>query len=220
MKEMMTSRDFADVTLVCDDKKKIRAHKNILAACSPVFKEIFQIANSSVVYLKGINFSEMDSILQFIYLGEARCYEERMNNFFEAGKSLGIKELNKEVDDIGKDIDMLDDSVQNNEMEDSEKMVGVDDYQTIYQTHHTMDTIKHKPDKSKKVAAVHSDKYYCVDCDKKYADNAGLYRHKKAVHEGVTYSCNHCHYTATRKEHLKHHIKSKHDGIKSVQCNF
>ena len=216
MKEMMTSGDFADVTLVCDDKKKIRAHKNILAACSPVFREIFQIVNSSVVYLKGVSFSEMDSILQFIYLGEARCYETRMNHFFEAGKSLGIKELNKEEDEIGKDVNTLDDSVQINEMEDSEKMDSVDDYQT----HHTMDTIKHRPDKSTKVVTVNSDKYYCVDCDKKYADNAGIYRHKKAVHEGVNYSCIHCDYMASRKEHLKHHIKSKHKDIKSFQSNF
>ena len=45
MKELMTSGDFADVTLVCDDKQQIRAHKNILAACSPVLKYILQIEN-------------------------------------------------------------------------------------------------------------------------------------------------------------------------------
>ena len=34
LKEMMTSRQFADVTLVTDDKQLIRAHRNILSACS------------------------------------------------------------------------------------------------------------------------------------------------------------------------------------------
>ena len=43
MQEMMTSEDFADVTLVCDDKKTVRAHKNILSACSTVFKDILQL---------------------------------------------------------------------------------------------------------------------------------------------------------------------------------
>ena len=41
MQEMMASEDFADVTLVCDDMKTIKAHGNILSACSPVFKNIF-----------------------------------------------------------------------------------------------------------------------------------------------------------------------------------
>ena len=43
MQEMMTSENFADVTLVCDDKKTVRAHRNILSACSPVFKNILQM---------------------------------------------------------------------------------------------------------------------------------------------------------------------------------
>ena len=41
--DMMTSSEFADVTLVTDDKQQIRAHQNILSACSPVFKSILQI---------------------------------------------------------------------------------------------------------------------------------------------------------------------------------
>ena len=54
MREMMTSDDFTDVTLVTDDKKTIKAHRNILSACSPVFKNILQmeINNSHpVIYL-------------------------------------------------------------------------------------------------------------------------------------------------------------------------
>ena len=69
MKEMMND-DFADVTLVCEDRKYIRAHKNILSACSPVFKDIVKLEQSSkpIIYLRGINFSELESIMQFIYL--------------------------------------------------------------------------------------------------------------------------------------------------------
>ena len=93
MREMMTSDDFTDVTLVTDDKKTIKAHRNILSACSPVFKNILQmeINNSHpVIYLRGIQYSEIESILQFIYLGEAKFYEERMNEFLSVSKSLEI----------------------------------------------------------------------------------------------------------------------------------
>ena len=64
LKEMMTSSKFADVTLVTDDKQQIRAHRNILSACSPVFKNIFQIDSMNanpVIYLRGIQHYEMES---------------------------------------------------------------------------------------------------------------------------------------------------------------
>ena len=93
MREMMTSDDFTDVTLVTDDKKTIKAHRNILSACSPVFKNILQmeINNSHpVIYLRGIQYSEIESLLQFIYLGEEKFNEERMNEFLSVSKSLEI----------------------------------------------------------------------------------------------------------------------------------
>ena len=39
LKEMISDDSFADVTLITDDKKQIKAHRNILSACSSVFKE-------------------------------------------------------------------------------------------------------------------------------------------------------------------------------------
>ena len=97
MKELMMNEDFSDVTLVTEDKKQIKANINILSACSPVFKEIFkkEKKSSTIMYLRGIHYSEMESIMQFIYLGEATFYEERMNEFLAVAKSLEIKELCK-----------------------------------------------------------------------------------------------------------------------------
>ena len=77
---MLTSSEFADVTLFTDDKQQIRAHRNILSACSPVFRNILQLDSNnanSVIYLREIQSSEMESILQFIYQGVARFYERR-----------------------------------------------------------------------------------------------------------------------------------------------
>ena len=60
LKEMSSDDSFADVTLVTDDKKQIKAHRNILSSCSSVFKEILQINtnnNHPVIYLRGIQYS-------------------------------------------------------------------------------------------------------------------------------------------------------------------
>merc|ERR1711911_67369 len=95
MKELMMNEDFSDVTLVTEDKKQLKANISILRACSPVFKDILKQEknSSSIMYLRGIQFSEMESIMQFIYLGEATFYEERMDEFLAVAKLLEIKEL-------------------------------------------------------------------------------------------------------------------------------
>merc|ERR1712218_348558 len=87
----MTSSQFADVTLVTDDKQLIRAHRNILGACSPVFKNILNLDSSianPVIYLRGIQSSEMESIMQFIYQGKTS-----FNELLTVSKNLEIKEL-------------------------------------------------------------------------------------------------------------------------------
>ena len=70
MKELMMNEDFSDVTLISEDKKHIKANISILSACSPVFRDILKKEKNyhQIMYLRGIQFSEMESIIQFIYL--------------------------------------------------------------------------------------------------------------------------------------------------------
>ena len=102
MQNMMQTDNFTDVTLVTDDKKSIKAHRNILSACSPVLNDILlkmdHQTNHPFIYLKGIQSSEMESILQFIYQGEARFAEYRLNEFISASQSLEITQLSKNAE--------------------------------------------------------------------------------------------------------------------------
>ena len=83
MMDWMMNENFSDVTLVTDDKKHIYANINVLSACSPVFRDILKKEKNSspIMYLRGIHFTEMKSIMEFIYLGEATLYEEGQRNF-------------------------------------------------------------------------------------------------------------------------------------------
>merc|ERR1712155_338713 len=117
----MLSSEFADVTLVTDDKQMIRAHRNILSAASPVFKGILQFDSNNtnpVIYLRGVQHSEMESVMQFIYLGEARFYEERMREFLTVSKSLEIKELST-------GIEMNDQNTETNENNDADENMDI-----------------------------------------------------------------------------------------------
>ena len=101
MKKMMVSGAFSDVTIVSDDQKLIMAHRNILSASSEVLKNILMMEgqnNSPVIYLRGIQFTDIQSILEFIYLGEAMVSEERIHEYLLIAKSLEIKELSRSLD--------------------------------------------------------------------------------------------------------------------------
>merc|ERR1712243_183454 len=92
---MMTSNEMTDITLVSEDRKSFKAHKIILSACSPVFKSIINdgALSNPTVFLRGIHSNEIVSIPQFIYLGQASFYQERMNEFLNVATSLEIKEI-------------------------------------------------------------------------------------------------------------------------------
>ena len=96
-KDLYEEGKHSDVTLVCDDQTQFKAHKIVLSACSPVFKKIIDNNPSQhpLIYLRGIQSYEMESILQFMYLGEGKFYYERMAEFIKVAKDLEVKEISK-----------------------------------------------------------------------------------------------------------------------------
>ena len=100
MQHLMQSGESTDVSLVCEDKTKFKAHKFVLNACSPVFQTIINDLpqKDPVIYLRGVLAPEMKSILQFIYLGKATFYQDRVNDFLNVSKSLEIKDISKNID--------------------------------------------------------------------------------------------------------------------------
>ena len=99
-KDLYQEGRYTDVTLVSDDQTQFKAHKIVLSACSPVFKKIIDSNPSQhpLIYLRGIQSYEMESILQFMYLGEGKFYHERMREFIKVAQELEVKEINDGVE--------------------------------------------------------------------------------------------------------------------------
>ena len=93
-REIREENDFFDVTLACDDKQ-IRAHKLILSACSPFFKDVLRKNphQHPLLYLRGIKFRDIQSILQFMYHGEVNVAQEDLNSFLSISEELKVKGL-------------------------------------------------------------------------------------------------------------------------------
>ena len=221
IKDMMINEDFSDVTLVTEDKKHIKANRNILSACSPVLKDIFQKerhSSSTTMYLMGIQYSEMESIMQYIYLGEATFYVERMEEFLAVAKSLEIKELGiakAETNDKSKNEPPPSDPIASTGHLNKETKQAVISY-------YTMQHMQQASKRRKVDDLSDSKRYECGQCNLTFAYRKGLKQHKKSVHEGVRYACDQCDYEATLKGTLTEHIHTKHDGVKYAckQCDY
>merc|ERR1719186_1853655 len=93
--DLLSDQDFTDVTLVCDDDKQIKAHKVILSSCSPLFRRILKNNphQHPLIYLNGIIFDNLQSVIKFIYLGQTEVEQDDLELFMKAGKELEIKGL-------------------------------------------------------------------------------------------------------------------------------
>ena len=246
MKELMMNEDFADVTLVTEDKKQIKAHTYILSACSPVFKDILVKDNKSsnqIMYLRGIHSAVVESILQFIYLGEATCIEERMDELLSVAKSLEVKELcnteaTKDVRDdkttptwnlITTTIKSGEEIAQSTHVMD-QALKGMDDKKRLvvkvngkYECEECQNSFTSSGTLLTHKQSVHQGiKFYCDQCQQQFTQLTTLNRHIQNKHEGVRYACNQCHYQAASQSSLKVHIRNKHEGIKYAcdQCDY
>jgi len=93
-RELRDDKDFFDVTLACDDEQ-IQAHKVILSACSPFFRNILRRNphQNPLLYLKGVKFTDLQAVLNFMYHGEVNVAQEELNSFLAVAEDLRVKGL-------------------------------------------------------------------------------------------------------------------------------
>jgi len=93
-RELRNDKDFFDVTLACDDEQ-IQAHKVILSACSPFFRNVLRRNphQHPLLYLKGVKYTDLQSVLNFMYHGEVNVAQEELNSFLAVAEDLRVKGL-------------------------------------------------------------------------------------------------------------------------------
>ena len=92
---MREDKDLTDVTLACEDGQQVEAHKVILAASSPFFKDILNRNKHPhpLIYMRGLKSEDLVAIIDFLYFGEANVLEENLNCFLELAEELRLKGL-------------------------------------------------------------------------------------------------------------------------------
>jgi len=93
-RELREDKDFFDITLACENET-IQAHKVILSACSPFFRGVLRRYphQNPLLYLKGVKYTDIHSVLNFMYHGEVNVAQEDLNSFLAVAEDLKVKGL-------------------------------------------------------------------------------------------------------------------------------
>nr|ACO11696.1 Broad-complex core protein isoform 6 [Caligus rogercresseyi] len=96
LSELRENEELFDITLA-SGSEQIKAHKVILSSCSQFFRSLIKSVphQHPLLYLRGIHFGHLESILGFIYNGEASIPQEELSSFLSLAEELKIKGLGK-----------------------------------------------------------------------------------------------------------------------------
>ena len=73
----------------------VQVHKVILSACSNFFKSLLRrnLHNHPLLYLKGVKYSDLLCVLNFMYHGEVNVAQEDLNSFLAVAERLRVRGL-------------------------------------------------------------------------------------------------------------------------------
>ena len=243
---MIKFGQFTDVSLLCDDRKVVQAHRIVLSSFSPVFRDIINtLTNTSpVVYLRGIRSIDLQPILEFIYLGKTTINRNRVEEFLEVARSLQIDDLHNCFPAEG-DNETDKNLVSENEIKIEDELIEKDaDCSTNNESDFFLTVNKNDNDENEKIASKNipdiitnkdvgnytiknqnsptskqSRDYFCTECPFTTHNKDYLKKHKHNIHSGIKYQCKHCKKEFSQKPTLKNHIDGIHKGIKFA-CSY
>ena len=244
-KSLRKENDFFDVTIACDDDQ-IEAHRVVLAACSPVLKNIFQRHKQThpVVYLKGTRMENLRSVINFMYNGEANISKLNLNQFLEIAEDLKVRGLCKETDN----------TLFERQLENSVDYEKVDDFDFLTDADYKVDSFtdvackveidvlkKTKKMKRKKVDVKSEDisaldieieklmhqsghskdrLWHCDVCYKSDPNKRKIKEHVETHIRGFTHSCDNCDTVSKSRAALKKHKQRVHSSIKDTSTSL
>ena len=91
-RNLREDKDFADVTLACEDGQQVEAHKVILAASSPFFQKLLGRNKHAhlLIYMRGMKSVDLVAIVDFLYCEEANVFQENLDSFLAIAEELQL----------------------------------------------------------------------------------------------------------------------------------
>ena len=105
LKDEKVRGNFVDVCIALSSGEVIHANKLVLAIASSFFSDIFKAHAHPypLINIPQLTLDDLNSLIEFMYSGEVKVSEDRLESFLKAANTLGVRGLvskGKEEDDI------------------------------------------------------------------------------------------------------------------------
>ena len=193
-RELRDDKDFFDVTIACEDEQ-IQAHKVILSACSPFFRNVLRRNphQHPLLYLKGVKYTDLQSVLNFMYHGEVNVAQEELNSFLAVAEDLRVKGLtqNQGNPSSSHQREKSPPRINNSIYTDGAPNFG----------HYVQKLPEHGPKAQQ-----------CTICGKSFSDSSSAQKHVENIHfpDSCSYSCRFCGEPFSKKNAMYKHISKFH----------
>ena len=192
--------DFCDVTLVGDDYKQVTAHKVILSSCSEYFENVLSnLKNHAhpLLCLEGLKFQDIQNIMDYIYHGELKIYQQDIDRFLEIAQRLKLEGL------IGQESTSNDSISKENEGESF-----IDSF-IEHPPEYCKDEVNVKTlnTKERKMVLLSNDDFNTIE----KLDQMVYESYSKD--EDGHFSCNYCSRIFKNQSHIKEHVELHFDGL-------
>jgi len=209
---------FHDVTLVSDDQKQLTAHKVVLSACSEYFNNILKQNKhpNPLLCLEGVNSEDLNNVLDYVYHGEVKIYQDDLDRFLKIAERLKLEGLMSDAENvIGESKEVPERKVFTNEdyetfaidtddsdnkfviPQNSKIMIDSEEFASIEELDAT---ILEKMEKE-------GNKWKCKICCRIMRTPSYLKEHIEIHFDGLSFQCPECNATARSRQSLRHHIR-------------
>jgi len=235
MHAMVKLGQFADVTLVCDDRRVVQAHRIVLSTFSPVLKDIINSLSGpiSVAYLRGIKSTELQPILEYIYLGKTNIERNKVDEFFEVARSLQINfasESETETDESSGHRTEIETEIKiEEECIEKESDTRTNNIDKIIDKSERFPTTNEHVDKEDEALNFNeqivekipfetaTNTYENLTKENQHSQLPNQSQNRRNYNEG-NFECMECPFQTSTKNYLLNHMTNVHTGIK-YQCN-
>ena len=214
--DLLKNQELTDVTLACDGYQ-IGVHRTVISASSLFFRDVIKNSKHQniFIFLKGVDKETLDSMLQFIYAGEATVPSESLERMVEVGNELKV-------------IGLMEEGVNNEFAKNIQGGQKLYKKKKVYAPNQFKENKEMEDDKLGKQEDTFSSKFENLTTERvKVEEDTGKLRNeinkrlltRRDENDRVVHMCTVCNKEGSKKDKMRNHIEIHLEGF-SYKCKY